>query len=1741
MLERDSVILLENALIDTSVPRALNIPEAFRAHGDPGAYIVQARPGALADAVRRATQLGAQPVSFIPNNAWLVRASAALERSLAEVPEIAAIVPFEPWFKLQPELLASGASTFGQSQADLRVLLFPDSGLPSVHGVEVLTSESCSFGTILRVRVVVDPRDAILQLARSPEVQAIERVTPRMPANDLSRAVLGISASAQVETNWLGLTGSNVLVHVSDTGVDAAHPDLAGRVVADAAASGSDSDQDGHGTHVAGIIAGDGRFSAGVVTASGSPLPASTNQFRGKAPAARLLSTAALATSGQSISDLVLQQTAARSNALISLHSWRYESGDYDLSASSYDAATRDALPEVPGAQPILPVFAAGGFDMLSETEPGRSVRSPGTAKNGITVGVSENARGIASWVWRMVSTNGGSQPVTNQVWLPMTDSSAEVWSSSPQLNVGVGVEGVAGRMKPDVVAPGTFVISARSGQWDEQDYYAALSSSPGNAGLVLSNLNRELGPGYRYESGSSMAAAQVAGTLALLQEFLARKTGTTPSPALLKAFLLNGARPLDGPPPDPGSSRNPQGWGRPLLTHSIPAALARTNLAGPVVFLEQDSAHSLGTGQCRAWELAVAPSARTAPLRFTLVWTDPPANPLAAVKLVNNLDLIVTNLDSGEVFAGNVLGSNGYSVPLVAGSVTDRVNNVEQVLLRPGTASRYSVAVRAARVNAASGAGALGTLTQDFALVISSDAATDLDALTLGAPAVTSTPEDPAAEPLASSSSASGVCAWTVLTGEKVSASSPWPATNTVPLPDGQGVLTLGDPTSWKIYTFTNHEGCTNLAIATFNAQRQARIFPGTNEQTEADVDLFVSSNSGLSQLEPGALAEAWTSLRRGGRETIVFTNAEPLVYYIAVKSQSQAGAETALLVVTTDEPFAELDSSGNLAVRGFPFAAPIPDASGAGPGVLHVMGVAPMPLPLRRVIVSNLVTHPRHGDLRAALSHKGKTVTLRVPDNDAHSGSRHYVFDDSLENDSPGALPGSGPGSLREFAGDDAWGQWLLTLSDEVPGGAGTNDAWLLQLQPQPDLQQGASISLEPLATSLHTLWVPAAATNLNLHVNSPLMTGSVHVELRRRGDVLSAATDVDLDEFAAEPVITSSKYSLPALNPGLHEISIRNNLSEPAIVEVRAEVREDEEPAVPVTYSWTGPEPIPDQAWTRFPLASSLSGRLASVAVGLRIDHPRVSDLALRLVSPSGRAVLLIENRGGTSAEGLGLDNIVTNTVPVSSEGGAEAYTNIMSVGYGAGTVEIAYEFWTLPDFMRVYRGPQLIFDSGFTPGAGQWTIPYDEDPSGTLTVVMNEGDNFDPNTYWKYTVTSARFGFLHAVFAENTNLAPLLVKFVSPPFTNAGPADPLLATNAPFYQPEESLDAFVGETAAGTWALEVIDRSEGPGGSAGAALKSWELHLLVDTGLPLPIDLAHGAVHTASIPAGQVRPYRVDVPAWANFATNDLVGASGPVQLWFNASMPPTATNAGDRLLLPSATVGQATLSATSNPQIQSNTTYFVSLVNTGSQAISTTFKLEFDMLPLARNTTIPVSLPFGPLPRYFRLEVSPHLASFALDLTNVNGNLDLVLSRGPRLPILGFADFTSNNPGGEPETILVSTDSVPVPLEPGPWYVGIYNAGENPASGTLIHRETAAPLVVFVERAEPNQVRLSWQGPSGYEYEVHWSPTVQPPIWSPFPSVITSASGWFYFTDDGSVPGGPQQTRFYRVVQRDPAR
>ena len=68
-----------------------------------------------------------------------------------------------------------------------------------------------------------------------------------------------------------------------------------------------------------------------------------------------------------------------------------------------------------------------------------------------------------------------------------------------------------------------------------------------GNYLQVLEGMNDSLGRYYRYESGTSMAAADVSGTLALMQEFFDSGSGRTNSPALMKALLINGARSVSG------------------------------------------------------------------------------------------------------------------------------------------------------------------------------------------------------------------------------------------------------------------------------------------------------------------------------------------------------------------------------------------------------------------------------------------------------------------------------------------------------------------------------------------------------------------------------------------------------------------------------------------------------------------------------------------------------------------------------------------------------------------------------------------------------------------------------------------------------------------------------------------------------------------------------------------------------------------------------------------------------------------------------------------------------------------------------------------------------------------------------------------------------------------------------------------------------------------------------------------
>ena len=82
----DHALLLANALIDSSQPVNLEIPDAYRLKEDPGAYIVQSRGPINARFRAALKEAGAEIVAYIPNNAYLVRASAGGRPAVAARP-----------------------------------------------------------------------------------------------------------------------------------------------------------------------------------------------------------------------------------------------------------------------------------------------------------------------------------------------------------------------------------------------------------------------------------------------------------------------------------------------------------------------------------------------------------------------------------------------------------------------------------------------------------------------------------------------------------------------------------------------------------------------------------------------------------------------------------------------------------------------------------------------------------------------------------------------------------------------------------------------------------------------------------------------------------------------------------------------------------------------------------------------------------------------------------------------------------------------------------------------------------------------------------------------------------------------------------------------------------------------------------------------------------------------------------------------------------------------------------------------------------------------------------------------------------------------------------------------------------------------------------------------------------------------------------------------------------------------
>ena len=128
------------------------------------------------------------------------------------------------------------------------------------------------------------------------------------------------------------------------------------------------------------------------------------------------------------------------------------------------------------------------------------------------------------------------------------------------------------GRIKPDVVAPGTWILSGYSDLY-QQGYDA--SANPKNGAYQYDGWGFPLNQHYKYMGGTSMSNPLTAGGAAVVKDFYQKAYGVTASAALVKATLINsavdlldenndGANDNDFPIPN-----NHEGWGRVNLANA--------------------------------------------------------------------------------------------------------------------------------------------------------------------------------------------------------------------------------------------------------------------------------------------------------------------------------------------------------------------------------------------------------------------------------------------------------------------------------------------------------------------------------------------------------------------------------------------------------------------------------------------------------------------------------------------------------------------------------------------------------------------------------------------------------------------------------------------------------------------------------------------------------------------------------------------------------------------------------------------------------------------------------------------------------------------------------------------------------------------------------------------------------------------------------------------------------------------
>lgn len=610
-----------------------------------GTYLVQF-DGPIYDYERRGLlATGAEIEEYIPHYTYLVRMNASTADKVRSLSGVTWVGDYQPGYKICPEI-----SQVDATPRELKIFLYAGSKTESVEnlvvdlGGVILRSEANQWETIIHVSLA--PTD-LVDVVHLPEVKWVEPFYQDYIYNEDAQWVVQTwDISGKTRRIWdEGLKGEGQIIHILDSGIRTSHnffrddaitvsdwgnyPDH--RKIVGYQSSNSpyptfgDDIVVGHGTHVSGSALG---YDDPVGGTSGND---------GMAPEAKLYMTDGGSNSNPFVIfrglDLEAELTTPYGHgAKISSHSWGSQSTRvYNTDCLQIDRAMWN--------RKDLLVLSSGG-----NTDGGPYTGSPANGKNLIAVGATGD--GVAAGSFASSTSSIG----------PSGD----------------------GRIRPDLAAPGTDIMSSRSTTDNAEITYA----------------------------GTSMACPIVAGTAALIRQYLTegwyptgvKGEGTVvePTGALLKALLINSCEPgfWERPIPDVGV-----GWGRPTADNVL-------YFPGDdrVLWLNQDEI--LTTGEQFTTEIDVKNSSE--PLYVTLNWTDKQGTGGADPALVDNLDLEVRS-PSGTTYKGNVFATENMSDESLTGGSADVLNPTENVRIKNPETGIWEITVKAINVPAGS---------QDFALV---------------------------------------------------------------------------------------------------------------------------------------------------------------------------------------------------------------------------------------------------------------------------------------------------------------------------------------------------------------------------------------------------------------------------------------------------------------------------------------------------------------------------------------------------------------------------------------------------------------------------------------------------------------------------------------------------------------------------------------------------------------------------------------------------------------------------------------------------------------------------------------------------------------------------------------------------------------------------------------------------------------------------------------------------------------